>query len=78
MFENFMIILSFPCMVWSHGAVASLCTVLRKECFWAITVTPKPFEKLVLRTPKRAQEKTRCVVIAASHPEAGHAHPFEV
>lgn len=75
MFENFKII-SFPYVVWSHSAVASLCTVLRK-CFGAITVTPKPFEKLVLRTQKRAQEKTRCVVIAASHPEA-RLSPFEV
>lgn len=69
MFENFKMILSFSYVVWSHSAVASLCTVLRKEgCFWAMTITP--FEKLVLRTQKRAQEKTRCVVIAASHPEA--------
>lgn len=42
MFENFKII-SFPYVVWSHSAIASLCTVLRKEeCFGAITVTPKP------------------------------------
>lgn len=78
MFENFKMILSFSYMVWSHSAVASLCTVLRKEeCFWAMTITPKPCEKLVLRTQKRAQEKIRCVVIAAPHPEA-RLSPFEV